>query len=188
MKISDLKARAWIQLKSYYWNILVVVLILILVMGSSAGVIGFLLTGPLLIGVNLYKLNIIRKDEENINVILEGFKGSVGNYIVTYILRGIFVFLWSLLFIIPGIIKWFSYSMTFFILVDNPDLQPTEAIDRSREMMSGNKGKLFMLYLSFIGWFLLVILTFGIGYIFLEPYIQMTVANFYEDLKQQQVK
>ncbi|MFW5795010.1 MAG: DUF975 family protein [Bacillota bacterium] len=188
MRISDLKARARINLKAYYWNILVVVLILFLVMGSSAGIIGLILTGPLLFGINLYKLNIIRKDEENINVILDGFKGSVGNYIVAYILRGIFIFLWSLLFIIPGIIKWFSYSMTFFILVDNPNLAPTEAIQRSKEMMRGNKGKLFLLYLSFIGWYILAILTFGIGFIFLEPYIQMTVANFYDDLKQQQLK
>jgi uncharacterized membrane protein len=73
--------------------------------------------------------------------------------------------------------------MTFYILADEPNLRPQEAIQRSREMMRGHKWRLFMLYLSFIGWYLLALLTFGIGYIFLEPYVQQSVANFYEDLK-----
>ncbi|MDA3931506.1 MAG: DUF975 family protein, partial [Tenericutes bacterium] len=134
-------------------------------------------------GVNRYRLIIIREARDDSNILVSGFKGPIINYIITYILRSIFVFLWTLLLIIPGIIKSFSYAMTFYILADNPDLEPTEAIRQSQEMMSGNKWRLFKLYFSFIGWYILAALTFGIGYIFLEPYVQMSVANFYEDLK-----
>jgi uncharacterized membrane protein len=74
--------------------------------------------------------------------------------------------------------------MAFFILCDNPDIGAVEAITRSRKMMVGYKGKLFGLYLSFIGWALLCCLSFGIGFLWLGPYINLSVTNFYENLKQ----
>ena len=98
-------------------------------------------------------------------------------------LMSIFIFLWSLLLVIPGIVKMFSYSMTPFILEENPELSANEAIDRSRAMMKGHKFDFFWLLLSFIGWFLLGLLTLGIGYLWLYPYMQTTAAAFYEDVK-----
>ena len=95
----------------------------------------------------------------------------------------LFIVLWSLLLIIPGIIKAFSYSMTQFILEENPELSANEAIDHSRAMMKGHKFDLFWLLLSFIGWGILCIFTFGIGYIWLTPYVNTSVAAFYEDVK-----
>ena len=94
-------------------------------------------------------------------------------------------FFWSLLFIIPGIVKGFSYAMTPFILDEYPELTPVEAIHRSRMMMRGHKFDLFYLSLSFIGWGLLGILTLGIGYLWLTPYMSTTMASFYEDVKAQ---
>jgi uncharacterized membrane protein len=76
--------------------------------------------------------------------------------------------------------------MAFYILRDNPDIGAAEAITKSRQMMAGYKGKLFGLYLSFIGWMLLCFLSLGIGFLWLYPYISLSVANFYEDLKRNQ--
>lgn len=99
------------------------------------------------------------------------------------LLMHIFIFLWSLLFIIPGIIKMFSYAMTPYILEENPELSAGEAIDRSRAMMKGHKFDLFWLWLSFIGWLILSLLTLGIGGLWLGPYRQTAYAAFYEDVK-----
>ncbi len=93
------------------------------------------------------------------------------------------VLLWSLLLIIPVIIKALSYSMTPYILRDRPDLQNNAAIELSMDMMQGHKADLFWLYLSFIGWAILCCLTLGIGFFWLDPYMSASVAAFYEDLK-----
>lgn len=98
----------------------------------------------------------------------------------TSVLFGIFVFLWSLLLIIPGIIKSLSYSQTFFLLKDHPEYGALQAISESKKRMKGYKGKLFLLYLSFIGWGLLSIITFGIGFLWLVPYVYTSLAAFYD--------
>lgn len=103
-------------------------------------------------------------------------------------LMSLFIFLWMLLFIVPGIIKAYAYAMTPYILVDNPELGPNEARLKSIEMMRGHKGKLFGLELSFIGWFLLCILSLGIGFIWLAPYYQTTHAAFYHNLLEEQAQ
>ncbi len=99
------------------------------------------------------------------------------------LLVGIFTFLWSLLLIIPGIIKAYSYSMTPYILIDNPELSVREAIRKSQRMMVGQKFNLFYLQLSFIGWFFLACLTGGIGFLWLAPYYQTAQAVFYQNLR-----
>lgn len=93
------------------------------------------------------------------------------------------VALWSLLFFIPGIIMAFAYAMTPYILEDNPEISAWDASTKSREMMKGHKFDLFYLYLSFIGWGILAILTCGIGFIWLIPYMQLAEVSFYNDLK-----
>ncbi|MBB5354810.1 putative membrane protein [Anoxybacillus mongoliensis] len=98
----------------------------------------------------------------------------------TSILFGIFIFLWSLLLIVPGIIKSLSYSQTFFLLKDHPEYGSLQAISESKKRMKGYKGKLFLLYLSFIGWGLLSIITFGIGFLWLVPYVYTSLAAFYD--------
>ena len=99
------------------------------------------------------------------------------------ILVQIFTFLWSLLLIVPGIIKAYSYAMTPYILVDNPELSVREAIRRSQQMMAGQKFNLFWLQLSFIGWFFLSCVTGGIGFLWLAPYYQTSQAVFYQNLR-----
>ena len=98
-------------------------------------------------------------------------------------LVSLFTFLWSLLFYIPGIIKSLSYSQTMAIIAENRGVGALEAINRSKVMMEGHKADLFVLCLSFIGWLLLGAVTFGIAYIWVGPYIQATLVNFYNDIK-----
>ena len=101
------------------------------------------------------------------------------------ILMTLKLILWYLLLIIPGIIKAFGYALTPFLLVDCPELTPLQCIKLSDKMMKGHKFDLFYLYLSFIGWALLGILTLGIGYLWLYPYMYTSVAAFYQDVKEQ---
>ena len=98
-------------------------------------------------------------------------------------LVGLFTFLWSLLFIIPGIIKSFSYSQTMMIVAENKGIGARDAINRSKAMMDGRKMDYFVLGLSFIGWGLLCCITLGIAYIWVGPYMQATMVNFYNDIK-----
>ncbi|MBT2678277.1 DUF975 family protein [Bacillus sp. ISL-35] len=100
----------------------------------------------------------------------------------TSILVGFFTILWSLLLIIPGIIKGISYSQVFFLLKDNPQLSALEAITESKIRMKGYKWKYFLLNLSFIGWAFIAIFTFGIGFLWLAPYISTANATFYNEL------
>lgn len=101
-------------------------------------------------------------------------------------LRGLYIILWSLLLIIPGIVKSLSYSMTPFLLADHPEMTARQAIDASKEMMDDHKMDLFILELTFIGWTLLSALTLGIGILFLNPYMNAAYAAFYRQLKAEQ--
>ena len=96
----------------------------------------------------------------------------------------IYTTLWALLLIVPGIIKAISYSQTNFILKDQPELKYNAAIERSMAMMKGHKMEYFLLNLSFIGWILLGILTFGIGMLWVSPYMITTQAHFYDYVKE----
>ncbi len=104
--------------------------------------------------------------------------------IPTLLLSNIFIFLWTLLLIVPGIIKGIEYSQVVYILKDNPQIGPDAAIERSMAMMHGHKWQYFKLVISYIGWILLVILTVGIVALFYTPYYCATMANFYEYVKE----
>ena len=97
----------------------------------------------------------------------------------------VYTLLWTLLLVIPGIIKAYSYSMTFYILRENPEMTAGDAITASQKMMDGHKMDLILLSLSFIGWAILASITFGIGYLWLIPYIYTAYAAFYETLKKE---
>jgi uncharacterized membrane protein len=159
----------------------------ICITGSSSlvGVGLLILGGPLTVGLCGYFLRKTRGETAKVENLFDGFKIFRSSFLL-FLLQGIFIILWSCLFFVPGIVKSFSYSMAFFILRDNPDTGALEAINISRKMMNGYKGKLFCLYLSFIGWFILCSLTLGIGSFWLGPYIDLSVANFYEYIKQNQ--
>jgi uncharacterized membrane protein len=149
------------------------------VLGSIAG---WIITGPLILGLVMFFLSLSRGQEADTGQIFHGFD-HFGKSLGAYLLMMLFIFLWMLLLIIPGIIAAFSYSMTFYILADDPSLRVIDVLKKSKAMMYGYKLKLFGLHLRFLGWGLLCILTLGIGFIWLFPYIQMATVKFYEDIK-----
>ena len=118
--------------------------------------------------------------------IFSGFKVKYGRNIGTLLLVGIKLVLWTLLFIIPGIIKSYEYSIIPYILADDPEISSKDAFKKAKQMMKGNKWRLFKLEFSFIGWFVLCVLTLGIGTFFLIPYISAANAEFYVELKNKQ--
>lgn len=138
--------------------------------------------GPFALGIVIFSLSIARDQKAEFDQLFQGFanfKKALG----TYLLMVLFVLLWMLLLFVPGIIAAISYSMTFYILADDPSIGAMEAIKKSKEMMYGHKWKFFCLGLRFIGWILLCCLTFGIGMFWLAPYMQVSAAKFYEDVK-----
>lgn len=186
----ELRHQAWDQLRKSYWMVLVVTLIVTAIPTASAiAVVGFILMGPLLVGQAIYLIDMIEtgSDGKKIELVIEGFKRSFVNSFLAVLLTRIFTFLWSLLFIIPGIIKSLAYAMTPYIIAENPDIDAMKAIEMSQEMMKGHKMELFMLHLSFIGWYILGMITFGVGMFFLLPYVQTAVANFYVELRGKKV-
>ena len=107
---------------------------------------------------------------------------------LTLLLRDIYLALWFCLFLIPGIVKAYSYMMVPYILLDNPELSTKEVITKSREMMNGNKMKAFLLDLSFIGWWLLSAITCGLLAVFyVQPYYNCTCAELYRTIKGEEV-
>ena len=140
----------------------------------------------LLLPLEVGFINAFRKLLVNLDTNLMGNTFNFSNYwrkVGGMVWMSVLMFLWTLLFIIPGIVKAFAYSMTPFILDENPELTPVEAIHRSRMMMKGHKFDLFWLYLSFIGWGILCLFTAGIGFLWLVPYVQTAEAAFYEEVK-----
>ncbi len=127
-------------------------------------------------------LDLTKGTKPEISRVFDGFYDLWSSIKVSFFV-GIFTFLWSLLLIIPGIIKAYSYSMAYYILAENKGMPALEAIRRSQEMMEGHKMDLFVLSLSFIGWNLLGAITFGVAYIWVAPYMMATVTNFYNTIK-----
>lgn len=118
--------------------------------------------------------------EEMFTVFKRNYKGAVS----TMFLKDVTVYLWSLLFVIPGIVKGYAYCMVPYLLHDNPNLTSKRALEISNEMTMGHKGDLFMMQLSFIGWILLTVLTCGIlGVVYVNPYMELTMAGAYDHLK-----
>ena len=184
----ELRALARSQLKGSWLpavGFTLVYCVIISIASMFFGVGALIVGGPLTYGFLGYFIRKVRGERAEFENLFEGFKIFVPTFLL-YLLMVIFICLWSLLLIVPGIIKSLSYSMSFFILRDNPGMKAMDAINASKKMMQGYKMKLFLLGLSFIGWCLLCCLTFGIGLLWLYPYMSQTFANFYENLKRNQ--
>jgi Predicted integral membrane protein len=159
--------------------------------GGSGGIISGILSTFFALGISWTFLDIFRGEKVVITPFKDVFRGFRAPYalaiIVVYLLQAIFTFLWTLLFIIPGIVKTYSYSQAYNIYYDTykqTGEKPSylNVITASRKLMNGHKGQLFLLDLSFLGWHILAILTLGIGYLWLTPYISATKAAFYNHL------
>ncbi|HDW3058237.1 TPA: DUF975 family protein [Bacillus cereus] len=199
--ISDLKETALDSLEGN-WGIAVGATLIIFILTQVVGVVidwgfskvydwgeigdltSFLITGPLTLGGYYLTLNIIRQEQphiRNIFIWCIDMRKLLKSFLV-YLLVYFYLILWTLLLIVPGIIKSISYTMTYFILNDHPEYTMNQAITKSRHMMNGHKIKYMILYLSFVGWFMLSLVTLGIGFLWLIPYFHTTKAAFYEEI------
>lgn len=141
---------------------------------------------PVGYGYSVLFLDVFRKTGDvELGKLFDGFK-DFSRIFCTLLLMVVYTILWTLLLIVPGIMKSYSYAMTAFILRDEPQLKNNEAIEKSMRMMEGHKMNLFVLDLTFIGWILLGIVTCGLGLLWVEPYICTARAAFYEMLKKEQ--
>ena len=168
----------------YYLLTMVPVLILNLVFDEkavefAANLYFFIVSGPLLLGYTVFMIAIFRKQPTTPTEVFYGFE-RFGKTLGLYFMMNLFIMLWALLLIVPGIIAALRYSMAFYIMADNPDIGIMDAISESKRMMRGNKWKYFCLQLSFFGWALLACLTMGIGFFWLTPYIYTSTVGFYE--------
>ena len=148
----------------------IIMAIVYFVLGSFTGV-----------GYAKFNLNIVDRKNAAFEYLFEYFS-YWKTTAVARLLRTIYVLLWSLLFVIPGIVASLSYAMTDYILAENPELTSTEAIEQSKSMMYSNRFRFFCLQFSFIGWDILATLAFGIGHLWLTPYKQAAYASFYREV------
>lgn len=198
------REEAWGILSQNYWTMFLLFLFYILATGAVEIIINTkettmipeilgigalaillrLLTLPLQFGYYWCVLDFSRQKDVSIKDIVEPYM-SLHMFLKTIavsFVMGILLLLWTLLLIIPGIIKSFSYAMVPYILKDNPDIGIIDAITKSRQIMDGNKWRLFKLFLSFIGWGILIILTFGLAVFWVGPYIDVAKACFYNEV------
>jgi uncharacterized membrane protein len=148
---------------------------------TLSSMLTLIIGGPLALGAAIFSLSISRGKEGRLDQLFEGFN-HFATTLVTYLLLLLYVFLWMLLLIVPGIIAALGYSMTFYILADDPLIKPQDALKKSKSMMDGHKEKLFYLCLRFLLLAILCILTLGIGFLWLIPYVHVTMAKFYDDV------
>ncbi|MDR1616914.1 MAG: DUF975 family protein [Syntrophomonadaceae bacterium] len=165
-----------------YLIVLVFSLGICLLMPIAGGLIVIIIYPSFYMGITMIFLNLTEGVKPKVEDLFKGFN-FFGKALWLSILINVFVFLWLLLLIVPGIIKMLSYSMSYYILAENPEMSALEALNRSKEIMHGHKKDLFILFWSFFWWFLLGSVTLGIAYIYVWPYLIATVTNFYKAIK-----
>ena len=189
MTRAELKAAAKQQISGKIGTFFLMYLIVIAISFVCAvipvvgSIVSFVITPAFTLSFCMFFLKLTKNEETSVNDVFAGFN-KTGRALWLNILIAVFTFLWSLLLVIPGIIKAFAYSMSFYVLADNPELTASEALAKSQSMMRGHKMELFILELSFIGWYFLVGLTFGLAAIYVAPYMSATMANFYNSIKE----
>ena len=192
----QIKENAKDALKANYWPMIlysagiplvlsIVCLILTkLGLGLISTIVSALISPVLTIGLCNVCYRVYKGEEHSVSDIIDGFQ-NFGHIIGGYWWMMLWIFLWSLLLYIPGIVKAYAYSMTPYILADQPEIEAQEALKVSMEMTNGHKGKLFVLSLSFIGWAIVAGFTAGIAGIFwVIPYMNLTMAGYYAELKE----
>ncbi len=162
----------------------VILMALIQCIPTVGGIGNLILGGPLLLGWSVFFLSFSRKKEAQLSQLFDGFQHFVQS-LIAYVVMAVYILLWALLLIVPGIIAALSYSQSFFILADNPQMEGMEVLRKSKALMQGHRLKLFYLFWRFFGWFLLGIVTLGIGFLWIMPYLATTLVHFYDDIRQE---
>lgn len=186
---AEMKQQAKAALHGNYGTALVLTMLFSVLLSIlsvfTAGIAALILTGPLIVAMNWGLLNLYLGMPCSIGEAFSRGFDNVGRKIGGYLWMTLFIFLWTLLFWIPGVVKSFSYAMTPYILGDLPDIEAKEALKLSMRMMQGHKMELFILQLSFLGWAILGLFTFNIlNLLYTMPYMQLSMAGFYANVKQ----
>ncbi len=152
---------------------------------GAGWIASLIISGPLIVGLNKIFLEISRGRQVELDILFDGFS-IFSTSLISYLLILLYVILWTLLLIVPGIIAMISYSMTYFIISEQVNIKPADALRKSKMMMQGNKMQFFLLCCRFIGWFIVGILSAGIGFLWIIPYFMTSMAHFYDDVKQKE--
>lgn len=185
----ELKSAAKEQIKGNIWTLFLMMLIVVALafvcnlIPYVGGIISFIITPAFSISLCMAYLKLTKQEKVEVGDVFEGFK-ITGKALWLQVLTSFFTFLWSLLFVIPGIIKMYAYSMAPYILAENPEMSASEALEKSKQITQGHKFDLFVLHLSFILWAILSVITCGIASIYVIPYKNVTIANFYNSIKE----
>lgn len=163
-------------------------LFLSLLQPLATGAVSILISSALQFALSKMALRALRNEEVAISQLADGFKANYGKIVVKALIESILFMLSTMLLIIPGIIMYYSLALSDFILADEPELSPTEAIEKSYDLMKGHRFELFRLDLSFAGWFLLELLTFGLFGLWVTPYHRISHAAFYRSLIKEKKK
>ena len=166
-----------VYIPDFIWMALVFLAVIL----SIYAVVCFVIGGTVQLGYAKYNLALVDHKQAQFPDLFSQFS-RFGDGFVLNLLTNIFVLLWALLFVIPGIIAAYGYAMAPYILYEHPGMRPMEALRASKELMRGNKWRLFCLQFSFIGWALLCSLTFGVGFLWLVPYQEAASASFYRQI------
>ncbi len=195
-----LRNKAWQALKGKWGGSALTCLVFMLIVGAASFIpslfgslaslaslaVSLFFTMIVSMGALFVWLDLSNGKNAEINTLFEPFN-DYKRYLVGGLWVTLYVFLWTLLFVIPGIIKQISYSQTFYIMRDNPEMKGDDARKLSMKLMHGHKMDFFLLQLSFIGWVLLAILTFGIGMLWVAPYMYTAQGEFYKEIKKSAV-
>ena len=190
MLAKDYRAKAWAAMSGKKGILALITLIYSLIIGGCSAIPGvgqmaaIVVGGPFFLALAMIALAVLRGEDVAVESLFAGFKD--GKFLPAFLLNlvnGIFIALWSLLLVAPGIIKAYAYAMSTYIMAENPGMSQKECREESMRMMMGNKWRLFCLHFSFIGWGLLCALTLGILSFWVTPYMRVAEAAFYEDLK-----
>lgn len=182
---NEILSEAYALLKENLWNIVGVNLVFMLISIACSFVPfgSIILGGPLGVGIALYSIKIRNNENATMSDLFEGFK-NFGNSIGAYFLMMVIILVGCLLLIIPGIFLAFALSMVMFIVADDFEINPIDAIKKSYRMMDGYKGKYFILMLAVFGISILgIVLTLGIGLFFIVPFSYLVQAVFYEEVR-----
>lgn len=170
------------QVPAFFKGVFIYGIVSIVLFAIVLAIIGFIVTSVLKFGYAKYQLEVYRQETPSLNVLASGIpywkKLTALNFWIS-----LKVFLWSLLFIVPGIIASYEYGMSYYIMAEDPTLSAEEAMMQSRTMMRGHLWEKFMLDVTFIGWVILSTLASFIGQAFLTAYMDAATVAYYNDLK-----
>ncbi len=168
--------------QSQLTGLFIILLLIIFSAALAAAAVQFVFACMVEVGYTQFNLDLVdRQKHPSIGTLFRYFK-HWKTIVPAQLLLALYVILWTLLFIVPGIIASYNYAMTSYILSEHPDLSAHDALNRSKQMMYGNRFRLFCLQLSFIGWDLLCIFTCGVGNLWLTPYKMAATAAFYREI------